>query len=812
MIFSLLLALVVGIVGFIINTQIVRIVMIVLLSIFLILALVFAILLVKKIKVVDADLRNINKSLDKVSTGKPEIISTSSDNQDIKDIAYKVNELSITNVSIKRSTIYEADNFLEEVSKLVNNGFIDDYVYVRFFNLKKKALTKLKKENNNIYIARNGNNYDIVFPLPEDRSDFEDYIRDYSVIYASKILIFYSIDYKKEEIKELLEKDENENGIYIYHRKDGIDSFNKDIDKYRHIELSTDKLLIQYLKDMMKYLPYSHMGILRDDDYVLTSTYESKRQIIQLKISDFPYHEIKDLFTYKGHKYALVLVAEDEVFLVKDQRRRLEIFVELLKDILLAQLSRNSDKEVEARFNRIEYLSDSLSYEVDGNFTVIHASDKLEMRHNNSLMGSKCYKGLYGRNKPCPDCPLLDKDQNHKDTYILGTKRYRREITFNGENKSNIIYLVNKPESYVSTKEHLYDRLLGLINKTDSRGYLLCFKLDGLTALADRNKTPVDEVVKEIIKILRIYGLDDHLYRKDVDEFVYVLEDASVADAVTISKLVSKAFYEKFETQNKEVSFTPKMILLSYPLEVNTLFSLDSLCRTMFANISKKGSLYRVDEEATPIDNNRYYMEIVEDSYKKNNIPFSYSEVLDRKENKKIEYAYINYIDNEGKPIREDEITLYCKINNTYLTLVERVTKALVDSEETNPNQVYILPIGKEALVPALFASIIGYMNSKKVKLDKIIFEVKEKDAYNHIDEITKIASNGINMAMVSKDNNIYDMDISFYRYIKLDGLKLSKDPLYQSKVNKMISLGLNMMIDEDGLALLPEARYTFTK
>ena len=57
-----------------------------------------------------------------------------------------------------------------------------------------------------------------------------------------------------------------------------------------------------------------------------------------------------------------MLVAEDEVFLVKDQRRRLEIFVELLKDILLAQLSRNSDKEVEARFNRIEYLSDSLSF------------------------------------------------------------------------------------------------------------------------------------------------------------------------------------------------------------------------------------------------------------------------------------------------------------------------------------------------------------------------------------------------------------------------------------------------------------------
>ena len=366
------------------------------------------------------------------------------------------------------------------------------------------------------------------------------------------------------------------------------------------------------------------------------------------------------------------------------------------------------------------------------------------------------------------------------------------------------------PEAYVSTKEHLYDRLLGLINTEGSKGYLLCFKLESLTALADRNKTDVNDVVKNIIKLLRIYGLDDHLYRKEVDEFVYILEDANVADAVSIGKQVSKAFLEKFNTDNKEVSFTPKMILLSYPLEVNTLSSLDSLCRTLFRNADKKGRLYRIDEEATPIDNNRYYMEIVEDSYIHNNIPFSFSDVNDNRDDSVIKYAYIAYKDNEDKPIKEDEITLYTKINNTYLTLVERVTKALIDMDENDNHQAYILPIGKEALVPALFASIVGYFNSKKIKLNKITFEVKEKDAYNHQEEINKIASSGINFSMVSKDNTIYDMDISFYRYIKVDGVKLSKDPLYQSKINRFISVGKELMIDEDGLALLPEARYSY--
>ena len=172
----------------------------------------------------------------------------------------------------------------------------------------------------------------------------------------------------------------------------------------------------------------------------------------------------------------------------------------------------------------------------------------------------------------CKDCPL--KGEVEKNTLLLGSNVYRRRTLEVGDN--SCVYLLNEEKPYINNKDDLSNKLLGLINDGDAKGYLLCFKIDSLAGLASKNKTPVNDVVKEIVRVLGQYGISDNLYRKEEDEFVYILEDASVAQSISVAKEVSKAFLEKFSTLNKEISFIPKMILLSYPLEVNTLFSLSN--------------------------------------------------------------------------------------------------------------------------------------------------------------------------------------------------------------------------------------------
>ena len=225
----------------------------------------------------------------------------------------------------------------------------------------------------------------------------------------------------------------------------------------------------------------------------------------------------------------------------------------------------------------------------------------------------------------------------------------------------------------------------------------------------------------------------------------------------------------------------------------------------MFKTINKKGKLYRIDEEPLAIDNHRYYMEIVEQSYIDENIPFIFSPVKDVKGKENLSYITLNYVDDDKVPIREDEITLYSKIDGTYLTLVERVVKNIHFDEVEG---TIIIPIGKEAMVKPLFLTIQGYMNSKKIPLNRIIFEGKEKDIFNNKEEVEKILDLGFVFSINARDNNIYNLDLSKYRYIKLDGVKLEKDKAYQEKVVNILNKNVEIMIDDKEKDVIKNVRF----
>ena len=75
-----------------------------------------------------------------------------------------------------------------------------------------------------------------------------------------------------------------------------------------------------------------------------------------------------------------------------------------------------------------------------------------------------------------------------------------------------------------------------------------------------------------------------------------------------------------------------------------------------------------------------------------------------------------------------------------------------------------------------------------------MVFEINEKDIYNHLEEVNKIIELGFNLAINVNDSNVYGFDISSYRYIRIDDVKLEKDKLYQLKVNKLLNKGVDVM------------------
>ena len=313
-------------------------------------------------------------------------------------------------------------------------------------------------------------------------------------------------------------------------------------------------------------------------------------------------------------------------------------------------------------------------------------------------------------------------------------------------------------------------------------------------------------MVGEIVKALTVYGLNENLYRKDVDEFVYILQDVEVGDCIRMARELSKAFLEKFPTENGDIIFSPKVILLSFPLEVNTLFAFDALSRKIYSSITEKGKLYRLDEPSAPIDNHRYYISILERSYKEWNMPIKYNLIKDLQGNRHLSYVELDYYDDFGNPIPERELTLYTKNDGTYLNLMDKFIRALDFSVE---KYEYILPIGKEGIDLKEANALIPYFKSIKVDPSRLILEIKEKDAVFMYDTVKKMMEMGFKFGITVKENLIYKLkNVESFSYIKIDGKKLTSDKYYQFKINNLLNRKIPFMVEEEYQNLLSGIRY----
>ena len=760
----------------------------------------------KQKKIIIDDKAQIIECLDALSFDEQKLSNVSNSDPQLSLIASKVNDLAVHGTYLEYHVMYSNNNFKNEIYKMIRMGYLTLFAYVRLTNIYENMYKDILARYPHTYVYRGKGYLDLIIVDYEDKDKLEQFITSYKEKNNKmKAVISYFDECGYKDILQMMDeyiKDKDEN-IHIIRKNEMIKSFNDAIDKYRDIDVTGEGVLDNYLKDMISYLPFTNIGIKVDEDYLRVVTYKGLTQLHMSDLSEYKYLKEEPLLTYKEKKVSVVFASKENIKLTDKEREKMHEFMSNLDNIVIYELASIEMKENRERYDRLEELSNNLSYEINDEFKVIHASKRLSDRYSNGLVNHICYEVLYGREEPCLDCPLKNQT-GREETLLLGSNTYKRIHIKNSD--SDTVFLLNKPKPFVPGKAELQNKLLGLLNTDSAKGYLLVFKLDALEGLANKNKVSVEELTKTIFKTLDVYGLTNNLYQKEVDEFVYVLEEASVPDSINLARQVSKCFLEKFPVSDeKEVSFIPKTLLLSYPLEVNTLFSLDSLCRTMFKTISMKGKLYRIDEEPLAIDNHRYYMELVEQSYIKENIPFIFSPVKDVKGKENLAYISLNYVDDDRVPIREDEITLYTKIDGTYLTLVERVVKNIHFDEINN---TVIIPIGKEAMVKPLFLTIQAYLNSKKIPLNRIIFEGKEKDIFNNKEEVEKILDLGFVFAINARDNNIYNLDLSKYRYIKLDGVKLEKDKAYQEKVTNILNKNVDIMIDDKEKDVLRNIRF----
>ena len=192
-----------------------------------------------------------------------------------------------------------------------------------------------------------------------------------------------------------------------------------------------------------------------------------------------------------------------------------EALVVLCDKISAILLGERRDQEVNNSYQEIDSLlklSEIATYRVtQDNYTLLKVSSTMNSIFPKLKLGEKCYKALYGLDKPCHNCPLLTGNKkvdeigktHYETSLVLANKRatYRVMTMQNigqeeSEQRYNPDLLVNSYGSLVEALTNCY--------AINGKGYLLLLRIDNLADLIEKNGSEgYLSIVREFVNKLK---------------------------------------------------------------------------------------------------------------------------------------------------------------------------------------------------------------------------------------------------------------------------------------------------------------------
>lgn len=734
---------------------------------------------------------DLSISLDAYKKGEKKLIIPSSSSNGLNNLAASINSLGYSTLHLVNGSTYSKEDFVSLFPVDFRNRRFKAAFLVRFFNVSKRNVKKLQDALGEFVVVEDSEKlYALVFDVALSSLEVALIRLIKEERGASAAYVAYPFKEISLAIEELDSVETEPGKLYKLSSEEVKDSFDEFIVKASNVDLDKEESLTEYLKEALPHLDLTHIGIKLNGSYLRQVTYTDLPMLNEVREEDFMYKEEFKLIDKPGTKAILILASVEKYRkLDKDQVNKLLVFISTIRSIVNVYLDLLVKQAKDTKLAEMEKLTGVYGYTISLKHELKGLCADLENKVGKDVIGKKCYKVLFGLDKPCKECPL-NTNNVRKIMPILGSEKYLFKISTNQENKE--IFLLPQTTKSLMNVDKLHEKLLDLVN-ADERGYVLAIHIENIDDLASRNKTDIGNIIAGIYSRLTSYNLGYNLYMKSKDEFVYILENISRVEAIEVGKKVTFALNDKLDIGKKGMVIPYRIILLSYPLEVSSIFHLDSLCRTMFELADKRGRLYMVDEEPLPIDKHRYYVETLEDAFKKDDIPLSYVNTFDRKDKSTYQEIHLNFLDYEDRPIKEDELTLYAKQDGLYLTLIERLVRQLSFGEESK----YILPLAKEGLNKVTFETINKILNNKKIDKSRLVLLIRERDYDRFMNEVKIGSELGLQFAI----SNL--LNYSKYQFefkpilVRVNLSKYNNDSEYASRVISIVNKGIDISSEE---------------
>ena len=469
-----------------------------------------------------------------------------------------------------------------------------------------------------------------------------------------------------------------------------------------------------------------------------------------------------------------------------------EALVVLCDKMAAIILGDRRDKEVENSYNEIDAIlkiADYATYRVSHeDNTLLRASGTMKTLFPKLQIGEKCYKALYGLDKPCVDCPLLTGNKKvsqlgknnfetslilseHYSTYHVMTLKDLRNEESSSRYHQDLI--INSYASLVEEIENCY--------RISGKGYLLLLRVDNLPNLVEQlGSEGYLSALRDFIKRLKkLHNSLENVYFFSNQVIALLFKEFGQTDIIDECERIFDLSVSKQDNIDYHLSFT--YLPISYP----RIFP-NALALLKQAEIFATRGKYEINKDFIYFDESSYSRSANRDEFMLAVIDKAFG-------NKTFNVNLQPMVNIRNKRIYGAELLL--RITDEYRNTVFRadqlvnvaaahnkigvISHALLDYiasiyEQYGMTIFNVLGFHRLALNtdysfftdPNFYNDIHEYIKNLKLPNNFLAFEIPESDISNHVQEFREITRQLNSLHIVSV------CDQYTGRYLSVEALK----------------------------------------
>ena len=470
-----------------------------------------------------------------------------------------------------------------------------------------------------------------------------------------------------------------------------------------------------------------------------------------------------------------------------------EALVVLFDKIAAILLGERRDEEVNNSYTEIESLlklSEFATYRVaQDDYTLIKKSGTFTNIFPKAALGEKCYKALYGLDKPCKDCPLLTGNKkvselanshyetslvlaNRKATYKVMTLRNIGKE--DSEQRYNPDLLVNSYASLLEALNNCY-----LIN---GKGYLLLLRIDNMADLVEKNGTEgYFSIIRDFIQQLKKrHNNLENIYFFNNQTLALLFTEYGQIDIVDECEEIFEITQNKHRKSETEFVINVTYLPIAYP---RAYLSAQVLLKQaeQFANRGKyepgKNFIYFDDSSyQRSASKDEFMLSVIETSFGNKTFTVLLQPMVDK--NKRVyggELLLRITDDYRNMVFRTDELVNVAAAHDKIGIISHALLDYISALYQQYANSIFkIMGLQRLSLNtdysfftdPNFYSDTEAYINNLRLPKEFLAFEIPESDVAHHLNEFKDIAKhlNAMHIVLVC--------DQYSGKYISLENLK----------------------------------------